>query len=154
VSLPLELDGNSAKVARVAGLEVLERLGVADKADRLPDDLSGGERQRVAIARAVVGDRRQLLADEPTGALDSANGEAVMRPLRARAVARFPVAVRLPMRDLARHQARSGVALAAVSLTLGIPAAIVVTSTAAEASRPPGWTSRAHHPQAWRAAPG
>ena len=104
--------------------------------------------------RAVVGDRRLLLADEPTGALDSANGEAVMRLLRARAVARFPVAVRLPMRDLARHQARSGVALAAVSLTLGIPAAIVVTSTAAEASRPPGWTSRAHHPQAWRAAPG
>jgi putative ABC transport system ATP-binding protein len=83
VSLPLELDGNSAKVARVAGLEVLERLGVADKADRFPDDLSGGERQRVAIARAVVGDRRLLLADEPTGALDSANGEAVMRLLRA-----------------------------------------------------------------------
>ena len=66
VTLPLELDGNSAKVARVAGLEVLERLGVADKADRFPDDLSGGERQRVAIARAVVGDRRLLLADDPT----------------------------------------------------------------------------------------
>ena len=66
VTLPLELDGNSAKVARVAGLEVLERLGVADKADRFPDDLSGGERQRVAIARAVVGDRRLLIADDPT----------------------------------------------------------------------------------------
>jgi putative ABC transport system ATP-binding protein len=83
VTLPLELDGKSAKVARIPGLEALERLGVADKADRFPDDLSGGERQRVAIARAVVGDRRLLLADEPTGALDSANGEAVMRLLRA-----------------------------------------------------------------------
>jgi putative ABC transport system ATP-binding protein len=82
VTLPLELDGKSAKVARIPGLEALERLGVADKADRFPDDLSGGERQRVAIARAVVGDRRLLLADEPTGALDSANGEAVMRLLR------------------------------------------------------------------------
>jgi putative ABC transport system ATP-binding protein len=82
-TLPLELDGNSAKTARRPGLEALERLGIADKADRFPDDLSAGERQRVAIARAVVGDRRLLLADEPTGALDSANGEAVMRLLRA-----------------------------------------------------------------------
>jgi putative ABC transport system ATP-binding protein len=82
-TLPLELDGNSAKTARRPGLEALERLGIADKADRFPDDLSSGERQRVAIARAVVGDRRLLLADEPTGALDSVNGEAVMRLLRA-----------------------------------------------------------------------
>jgi putative ABC transport system ATP-binding protein len=79
VALPLELDGISAGKARAAGLRALEDLGLADRASRFPDQLSGGERQRVAIARAVVGDRRLLLADEPTGALDSANGEAVMR---------------------------------------------------------------------------
>ena len=79
VALPLELDGTSAAKARAAGLRALEQLGLAERASRFPDQLSGGERQRVAIARAVVGDRRLLLADEPTGALDTVNGEAVMR---------------------------------------------------------------------------
>jgi putative ABC transport system ATP-binding protein len=82
VSLPLELDGTPAKVARTAGMEALEELGLTDRADHYPDQLSGGERQRVAIARAVVGDRSVLLADEPSGALDSVNGEAVMRLVR------------------------------------------------------------------------
>ena len=82
VTLPLELDGISAKAARSHGLEALAALGLADRAASFPDDLSGGERQRVAIARALVGDRHVLLADEPTGALDSANGESVMRLLR------------------------------------------------------------------------
>src|SRR5690606_32513972 len=82
VALPLELDGVGVKAAHRAGLAVLEELGLAGQADRYPDDLSGGERQRVAIARAIVGDRRLILADEPTGALDSVNGEAVMRMLR------------------------------------------------------------------------
>jgi putative ABC transport system ATP-binding protein len=82
VTLPLELDGRPVRRARPMGMEALERLGIADKAGRFPDDLSGGERQRVAIARAIVGDRHLLLADEPTGALDSVNGEAVMRLLR------------------------------------------------------------------------
>jgi putative ABC transport system ATP-binding protein len=79
VSLPLELDGLSAKKAHVVGMAALEELGLADRAEHFPDELSGGERQRVAIARAVVGERRLLLADEPSGALDSVNGEAVMR---------------------------------------------------------------------------
>ena len=83
VTLPLELDGTRAKTARAAGLEAMEELDVAGLADRYPDELSGGERQRAAIARAIVGDRGLLLADEPTGALDSVNGEAVMRLLRA-----------------------------------------------------------------------
>lgn len=83
VSLPLELDGMPAKAARAAAIAALEELGLADRADRFPDELSGGERQRIAIARAVVGDRRILLADEPSGALDSANAEAVMRLIRA-----------------------------------------------------------------------
>jgi putative ABC transport system ATP-binding protein len=79
VALPLELDGVSARKARGAGLRTLDALGLADRASNYPDQLSGGERQRVAIARAVIGDRRLLLADEPSGALDSANAEAVMR---------------------------------------------------------------------------
>jgi putative ABC transport system ATP-binding protein len=83
VALPLELDGVSARVATAKGQDALARMGLSEQAGRYPDELSGGERQRVAIARAVVGERRILLADEPTGALDSVNGEALMRLLRA-----------------------------------------------------------------------
>jgi putative ABC transport system ATP-binding protein len=82
VAMPLELDGTGARAARAVALNALEELGIAERADHFPDELSGGERQRVAIARAVVGDRQLLLADEPTGALDSVNSEAVMRLLR------------------------------------------------------------------------
>jgi putative ABC transport system ATP-binding protein len=81
VSLPLELDGMSARRARAAGLQALDGLGLTERAGKFPDELSGGERQRVAIARAMVGDHRLLLADEPSGALDSVNAEEVMRLL-------------------------------------------------------------------------
>ena len=83
VALPLELDGVSARRARRAATASLDELGLGDRAEHFPDQLSGGERQRVAIARAVVGERQLLLADEPSGALDSANGEAVMRLIHA-----------------------------------------------------------------------
>ena len=83
VALPLELDGVPARKARAAGLQALDELGLAERAASFPDQLSGGERQRVAIARAVVGERQLLLADEPSGALDSVNGEAVMRLIHA-----------------------------------------------------------------------
>jgi len=79
VALPLELDGRTGKKAQAVAMAALEELGLADRATHYPDQLSGGERQRVSIARAVVGERRLLLADEPSGALDSTNGEAVMR---------------------------------------------------------------------------
>lgn len=82
VALPLELDGTGRKAAQAAAHQVLDELGLADRIAHFPDDLSGGERQRVAIARALVGERRILLADEPTGALDSTSGENVLRLLR------------------------------------------------------------------------
>lgn len=83
VALPLELDGLSGRKAHAAGMAALEELGLVDHAMHYPDELSGGERQRVAIARAVVGERQLLLADEPSGALDSTNGDVVMRMILA-----------------------------------------------------------------------
>ena len=83
VALPLELDGTAARKARAAGMRALASLGLADRAGQYPDQLSGGERQRVAIARAMVGERQLMLADEPSGALDSANAEEVMHLLHA-----------------------------------------------------------------------
>jgi len=82
VALPLELDDLSPRKARIAAMTALENVGIAERAGHFPDELSGGERQRVAIARAVVGERQLLLADEPSGALDSANGDAVMKMIR------------------------------------------------------------------------
>jgi putative ABC transport system ATP-binding protein len=84
VALPLELDGMSLRKIRPLALSALEEVGLAQLAPRFPDEMSGGQQQRVAIARALVGDRRLVLADEPTGALDSQTGESVLKLLRAR----------------------------------------------------------------------
>ncbi|WP_327235549.1 ABC transporter ATP-binding protein [Streptomyces sp. NBC_01317] len=84
IALPRELDGTSARKARVEALAALDEMGLGQLADRFPDEMSGGQQQRVAIARALVGDRRLVLADEPTGALDSETGESVLALLRSR----------------------------------------------------------------------
>ncbi|MET8993120.1 ABC transporter ATP-binding protein [Nonomuraea wenchangensis] len=84
VMLPRELDGVRSGRAREEAMAVLAEVDSADLADRFPEELSGGQRQRVAIARALVGERRLLLADEPTGALDTRTGDEILRVLRAR----------------------------------------------------------------------
>ena len=78
VALPLALRGAKRRESRTAAMSWLERLGVADVADDLPGEMSGGQAQRVALARALVTEPRVLFADEPTGALDTLTGEAVL----------------------------------------------------------------------------
>ena len=84
VALPAMLTGSSRGAARTRAQALLDQLGLGGLALRRPGDVSGGQAQRVAIARALIGPRRVLLADEPTGALDTATGEDVMNVLRAR----------------------------------------------------------------------
>jgi putative ABC transport system ATP-binding protein len=78
VMLPLELDGVATRAARDQAAEVLASVGLDRELDRYPDDFSGGQQQRIAIARALVGHRRLVLADEPTGALDTTTGDGVI----------------------------------------------------------------------------
>jgi putative ABC transport system ATP-binding protein len=81
VMLPLELDGVGGRAARAAAVEALGKVGVTEQVDRYPDSFSGGQQQRIAIARAVVGDRRVIFADEPTGALDTLTSDLVVEVL-------------------------------------------------------------------------
>lgn len=84
VALPLELDGVGVRKARRLAVAALSEVDLEEKSDRFPDELSGGQQQRVAIARALIGERRLILADEPTGALDSHTGESVLRLIRSK----------------------------------------------------------------------
>ena len=78
VSLPLSYAGVKKKERRERAIKALERVGLGDRVDFRPTQLSGGQKQRVAIARAMVNNPKILLADEPTGALDSKSGEQIM----------------------------------------------------------------------------
>jgi putative ABC transport system ATP-binding protein len=82
VELPLTYRGMKSSERATRSKEALERVGMAHRAKHLPSQLSGGQQQRVAVARAIVGQPSIMLADEPTGNLDSKNGEAVMDLLR------------------------------------------------------------------------
>lgn len=84
VTLPLELDGVSREKCREAAKEALAEVGLEGVADRFPEEISGGQAQRVAIARALIGPRKVLLADEPTGALDTSTSDSIMKLLRSR----------------------------------------------------------------------
>ncbi len=81
VSLPLELEGVARRAARAQAMDALHDVGLDEQLDRYPDDFSGGQQQRIAIARGIIGNRRLLLADEPTGALDTITGDAVIELL-------------------------------------------------------------------------
>jgi putative ABC transport system ATP-binding protein len=93
VLLAARYAGRRGPAARRRALELLEELGVADRKDHFPPQLSGGEQQRVAYCRAVLNDPPLLLADEPTGNLDDANGAAILEGLRRRARAGAAVVV-------------------------------------------------------------
>ncbi len=92
VALPLELEGVSVKQARARAREALAAVGLDHHLDRYPDDFSGGQQQRIAIARAIVGERKVVLADEPTGSLDTVTSDAVIE-LLAELPSRFGTAV-------------------------------------------------------------
>ncbi|MEM7773901.1 MAG: ABC transporter ATP-binding protein [Cyanobacteria bacterium P01_A01_bin.37] len=82
IEVALKMKGVRSRAARNQARELLERVGLADRATQLPRNLSGGQKQRVAIARALAGDPKIIMADEPTAALDSHSGQLVIELLR------------------------------------------------------------------------
>lgn len=84
VALPLELDGIKQRELKYLVAKALDEMGIASISKRYPDQVSGGQRQRAAVARCFIGERKILLADEPTGALDSRSSEEVIRQIRSK----------------------------------------------------------------------
>ncbi len=106
VELPLIYAGMRSSARKERALEVLERVGLSDRVDHKPNELSGGQRQRVAIARALVNNPSILLADEPTGNLDSKTGEEIMRLFEDLYEAGHTIIVVTHEQDVARHSRR------------------------------------------------
>lgn len=106
VALPLYYRGIGKRTRLRSAHEYLERVGVGDRADHLPNELSGGQSQRVAIARAMVTEPSLLLADEPTGALDSKNTEQIMRLLNEVNLAGTTLIVVTHEDEVAKHADR------------------------------------------------
>jgi putative ABC transport system ATP-binding protein len=106
VELPLVYGGVSARERRRRATEALDRVGLGDRMDHRPNELSGGQRQRVAIARALVNRPAILLADEPTGNLDSATSEEIMRVFEALHQQGQTVIMVTHEADIAAHAAR------------------------------------------------
>ena len=107
VELPLIYGGTGAKARRERAEHVLERVGLADRMDHRPSELSGGQRQRVAVARALVNDPAILLADEPTGNLDTQTGSEIMQLFEELYEAGQTILLVTHEHDIAAHARRS-----------------------------------------------